>query len=125
MSICWLNNALSPYYIYILMLCCIYIFNLSNIYMIIPIIGIIMTYNNKETFSITDGHIANKIDMRLNPDLYSDIDEVFEKKNMSRLEQYNIINDQEAFGLWCHDFLPTCKTNQERCIRFEDIRMKY
>ena len=63
-----------------------------------------------------------------NADLYRDIEDVFNKKNSQRqfyTVAHNIPNDQEAFARWCYKFPSTCKTDQERCLRYEDYREKY
>ncbi|VBB18293.1 hypothetical protein YASMINEVIRUS_756 [Yasminevirus sp. GU-2018] len=75
-----------------------------------------------------DEDIKKSIDLKFNEDLYRDIEDVFDRKNSQRqfyTIAHNIPNDQEAFAKWCYKFPTTCKTNQERCLRYEDLRTKY
>jgi len=75
-----------------------------------------------------DDVINHDMEIKFNEDLYRDIEDVFDKKNSQR-QFYtianNIPNDQEAFARWCYKFPATCKTNQDRCLRYEDLRTKY
>ena len=86
---------------------------------------------NKENTPVAcnadDEDIHNEIDKSFNADLYRDIGDVFNRKNSQRqffTIAHNIPNDQEAFARWCYKFPATCKTNQERCLRYEDVRFK-
>lgn len=72
--------------------------------------------------------IKKEVELKFNADLYRDIEDVFNKKNSQRqfyTIAHNVPNDQEAFARWCYKFPATCKTNQERCLRYEDMRTKY
>ena len=76
-----------------------------------------------------DDEIIDKdIDDKFNADLYRDIDDVYNKKNSQRqffTIPQSVPNDQEAFGRWCYKFPATCKTDQTRCTRYQDYRVKY
>lgn len=75
-----------------------------------------------------DEDIKNDMVLKFNEDIYRDIEDVFDKQNSQRqfyTIAHNIPNDQEAFARWCYKFPTTCKTNQERCLRYEDLRTKY
>lgn len=66
-----------------------------------------------------------KIKQVFNANLYKNIEDVYDKKNSDR--QFfsvakNIPNDQEAFAKWCYNFPDTCKENQSRCLRYQDLR---
>jgi hypothetical protein len=87
---------------------------------------------NKESTPIAcnsdDADLAKDIQLKFNGDLYRDIEDVFDKKNSQRqfyTIAHNIPNDQEAFARWCYKFPATCKVDQERCLRYEDLRTKY
>lgn len=87
---------------------------------------------NKENIPVAcnsdDEDIHNDMTVKFNADLYRDVDDVFNKKNSQRqffTVHHNIPNDQEAFARWCYKFPSTCKTNQTRCLRWEDLRFKY
>jgi len=60
--------------------------------------------------------------------LYMDVEEAFNTNNSFR-QFYSvpgdmIQNDQTKFAKWCYDSPATCKTTQERCLRYEDVRFK-
>jgi len=87
---------------------------------------------NKENVPVAcnadDQDINNDMQAKFTMDMYRDIEDVFDKKNSQRqfyTIAHNIPNDQEAFARWCHKYPATCKTNQERCLRYEDLRTKY
>jgi len=87
---------------------------------------------NKENVPVAcnadDEDIGKEIRSSFNADLYRDIEDVFDKKNSQRqffTIAHNIPNDQEAFARWCYKFPATCKTDQERCLNYEDLRTKY
>lgn len=87
---------------------------------------------NKEDVPVAcnadDEDINDQIKLKFNEDIYRDIEDVFDKKNSQRqffTVAHNLPNDQEAFARWCYKFPATCKTNQERCLKYEDLRTKY
>jgi len=72
--------------------------------------------------------INKEMKLKFNEDMYRDIEDVFDKKNSQRqfyTIAHNIPNDQEGFARWCYKFPTTCKTDQDRCLRYEDLRTKY
>ena len=74
-----------------------------------------------------DKDIQNDVEIKFNDDIYKDFQDVFNKKNSQRqffTVAHNVPNDQEAFARWCYKFPPTCKTQQEKCLRYEDLRFK-
>ena len=74
-----------------------------------------------------DDDIQKDIKIKFNQDIYRDIEDVFDKKNSQRqfyTVPNNIPNDQEAFARWCYKFPATCKTDQQRCLSYNDFRVK-
>lgn len=75
-----------------------------------------------------DDNIDNTITKAFNKDLYMDVDDVFSKKNSQRqyytVPDTGIPNDQTAFANWLYRSPTTCKEDQERCLRYEDLRYK-
>ena len=74
-----------------------------------------------------DKDIHNDAEIKFNDDIYKDFQDVYNTKNSQRqffTVAHNVPNDQEAFAKWCYKFPPTCKTQQERCLRYEDVRIK-
>lgn len=93
-----------------------------------PSIADFNTENVPVACNADDADIKKEIELKFNEDLYRDLDDVFDKKNSQRqfyTIAHNVPNDQEAFANWCYKFPATCKTNQERCLRYEDLRTKY
>lgn len=79
-------------------------------------------------YNADDEDIKKDMELKFTQDMYLDIENVFNKKNYQRqfyTVAHSISNDMEAFARWCYKFPPTCKTNQERCLKYEDIRYKY
>ena len=75
-----------------------------------------------------DEDIHKEIDKTFDADLYRDLEDVFNRKNSQRqffTVPHNVPNDQEAFARWCYKFPATCKTDQEYCLRYQDLRTKY
>lgn len=87
---------------------------------------------NKENIPVAcnadDEDINKEMTLKFNGDIYRDIQDVFDKKNSQRqfyTVAHNIPNDQEAFARWCYKFPDTCKVDQERCLKYQDLRAKY
>lgn len=75
-----------------------------------------------------DEDIADDLPLKFNEDMYRDLEDVFNRKNSQRqffTVHHNIPNDQEAFARWCYKMPATCKTDQTRCLRYQDLRAKY
>lgn len=75
-----------------------------------------------------DKDINNDTKLKFNEDMFMDIEDVFNKKNSQRqffTVAHNIPNDQEGFGRWCYGFPETCKVDQSKCLRYQDLRIKY
>ncbi len=87
---------------------------------------------NKELVPVAanadDEDVQNDINFKFNEDLYRDIEDVFNKKNSQRqffTVAHTIPNDQEAFARWCYKFPATCKTDQSRCLRYQNLQVRY
>jgi len=93
-----------------------------------PTVSDFNTENIPVPVNSDDDEIQKDMKLKYNEDMYRDIEDVFDRQNSQRqfyTVAYNIPNDMEAFGRWCYKFPPTCKTNQERCLRYQDLRMQY
>lgn len=77
--------------------------------------------------NVDDENIKKDINTGFNKDLYRDVNDVFGKKNSERnyytLPEFN----PKKFADWCYkeSEYETCKTNNDACLREEDIRFKY
>jgi hypothetical protein len=73
-----------------------------------------------------DDQIKDHIDDKYNMDLYRDIDDLFDIKNSQRqfftVPNASIPPDQPAFANWCFKNKGNCKTDQQMCLRYEDLR---
>jgi Family of unknown function (DUF5762) len=75
-----------------------------------------------------DEDIADEIPLKFHEDMYRDLEDVYNRKNSQRqffTVHHSIPNDQEAFARWCYKMPATCKTDQTRCLRYQDLRQKY
>lgn len=77
---------------------------------------------------INDPTIKEDIDNKFNHNLYKDLDEVFNTKNSQRefytMPNTTIPNKQKEFAQWLFRVPTSCKVDQERCLRYEDLRYK-
>lgn len=71
-------------------------------------------------------NVEKEIDDNFNHNLYKDIDDLFEKKNSQRqfytMPNTQNPNDQKAFAEWLYKIPEICKTDQEHCLKYEDLR---
>ena len=75
-----------------------------------------------------DEDIHDDMELNFNLDMYRDLEDVYNRKNSQRqffTVAHNIPNDQEAFARWCYRMPATCKTDQTRCLKYQDLRTKY
>jgi hypothetical protein len=75
-----------------------------------------------------DNDINEQITKAFNSDLFSDIDDVFNKTNSQRqfytVPNTSIPNHQNEFANWLFRAPVTCKEDQDQCLRYEDLRFK-
>ena len=75
-----------------------------------------------------DDNIKETIKINFNRDLFRDVDELWEKANSQRqfytMPNTAIPNNQTEFGKWCFTGGEPCKSNQEGCFRYDDIRSR-
>ncbi len=75
-----------------------------------------------------DDDIKDKIERAFNTDIYRDLNDLFDVKNSQRVwytvPNNAIPNDQEGFANWLYKTKNVCKTNQDSCFRYEDLRYK-
>lgn len=67
------------------------------------------------------------IQHNFNADLYRDIQDLYDVKNSQRqfytVPVTSIPADQPSFANWLYGQNETCKTNQTKCLRYEDLRL--
>jgi hypothetical protein len=79
-----------------------------------------------EPCNVDDDKIKKNIKIKFNNDLFQDVSDLFEKKNSER--QFFTIPPQQmppdTVGLanWLFSGVGSCKTDQTKCLRFEDLR---
>ena len=70
--------------------------------------------------------INNKISEQIDDLLFHDPNDVFNRRQAQRpfytMPVTTIPNDQTSFAKWLYPLPPTCKENQQQCLRYEDIR---
>jgi hypothetical protein len=71
-----------------------------------------------------DTDIQNEVKDTFNKSLYRDVNDLYERENSQRTyysaPSTTIPNDQKAFAEWCYGVPETCKTNQQKCLRYDD-----
>lgn len=76
----------------------------------------------------SDDAIKEEIVVNFNDNLYRDVTDLWEKKNSQRqfytVPATTIPNNQKEFAEWLYKVPGTCKVDQERCLRYEDVRFK-
>jgi hypothetical protein len=84
--------------------------------------------NAPEACNTDDENINNEITKAFKSDLYTDINDVFDKMNSQRqfytVPNTSIPNNQTGFANWLYRTPVTCKEDQEQCLRYEDLRYK-
>jgi hypothetical protein len=88
-------------------------------------------YNNSDppmACNVDDVDIKENMTKEFNKDLYRDIDDLWERNNSQRqfytVPNTQIPNNQTEFAEWLYKIPETCKEDQEKCLRYEDIRFK-
>jgi len=87
---------------------------------------------NKESIPVAcnsnDENINNEINHSFNSGLFLNIDDLFDKMNSQRqfytVPNTAIPNNQTEFANWLYRAPVTCKEDQEKCLRYEDLRFK-
>lgn len=71
-------------------------------------------------------NVDKEIDDNFNHNLYRDIDDLFERKNSQRqfytMPNTQNPNSQKEFAEWLYKVPEICKTDQEHCLKYEDLR---
>jgi hypothetical protein len=86
--------------------------------------------NNNPPVSCNDDdeNIPENITKSFNEDLYMNFEDIFEKKNSQRqffsVPNAEVPNKQVEFANWLYKSPETCKENQEKCLRYEDLKYK-
>lgn len=71
--------------------------------------------------------VKDEVEENWNHNLYKDVGEAIWDRVNSQRQWYTmpyttIPNDQGSFANWLYKTGPTCKTSQEACLRYEDLR---
>ncbi len=90
----------------------------------------ITDYNNgyiPTACNVEDDEIKDDMYVNFNDDLFRDVDEVWERENSQRqfytVPNTAVPNNQIEFAKWLYKG-PSCKTDQEYCLKYEDLRYK-
>jgi hypothetical protein len=83
--------------------------------------------NAPDACNVDDDEIKEKITQKFNENLYRDVSDVFEVENSQRL--FHTVKpidtpDQPAFAKWLYNTNGNCKTDQSKCLKYEDLRFK-
>jgi len=76
--------------------------------------------------NVENQEIADQMKEQFNKNLFRDVNDLYEKENSQRTyysaPSTTIPNDQKAFAEWCYGVPETCKTNQQKCLVYDDLR---
>ncbi len=93
-----------------------------------PTIDDLGTEYNVEACNVDDDDIKESIQQKFNTDLYRDINDLFDIKNSQRtwyaVPVRGIPNDQPGFANWLYGDVGTCKTDQTKCMQYDDLRFR-
>lgn len=84
--------------------------------------------NIPQACNVDDEEINNDINLKFHEKMFRNIDDVFDRENSIRqfytLPSTSIPNNQIEFAKWCYDNGGGCMVNQNKCLRYEDLRHK-
>jgi Tfp pilus assembly protein PilE len=93
-----------------------------------PILNDFNTENVPYPVNIDDEVIKEKINLTYNKDLFKDMTDLFDSKNVERqfytIPGGAIPNDQQKFAEWCYKTPATCKEDTNNCINFDNIKFR-
>lgn len=76
----------------------------------------------------SDPEVKRAIDDNFENNLFRDVNDVFGKMNSQRqfftMPWTEIPNRQGDFANWLYGSSPSCKEDQDKCLRYEDVRAK-
>ena len=79
-----------------------------------------------EPCNVDDEKIKENIKMKFNKDLFQDVSDLFETKNSERqfftIPPQQMPPDTVGLAKWLFNGVGSCKTDQDKCLRFEDLR---
>jgi len=96
-----------------------------------PFMNPLLNDINKETplaCNSNDDEINVEMENKFNKDLYKDVSDLYDIKNSQR--QFYTVPvtsnppDTTTFAKWLYKVPSTCKEDQERCLRYQDLRYK-
>jgi hypothetical protein len=96
-----------------------------------PFMNPLLSDINKEipvACNSNDDEINDEIENKFNKDLYRDVGDLYNIKNSQR--QFYTVPvtsnppDTTTFAKWLYKVPATCKEDQERCLRYQDLRYK-
>jgi hypothetical protein len=93
-----------------------------------PILNDFNTENVPYPVNADDEVIKEKINLTYNKDLFKDVSDLYDAKNVERqfftIPGGAIPNDQQKFAEWCYKTPYTCKEDTKNCVAFDDIRYR-
>lgn len=91
----------------------------------------IIDYNNDDqptACNADDDEIKDEMEVNFNHDLFRDVDELWERENSQRqfytMPNTAVPNNQVEFAKWLYYIPKTCKEDNEKCLRYENIKFK-
>lgn len=91
-----------------------------------PILNDFNTDNVPYPVNVDDEVIQDKINLTYNKDLFKDMTDLFDSKNVERqfytIPGGAIPNDQQKFAEWCYKTPMTCKEDTNNCVNFDSLK---
>lgn len=89
----------------------------------------ILDYNTEDppaACNVDDDYINDSMNVNFNHDLFRNVDDLWERENSQRqfytVPNSTIPNNQTDFAKWLYKVDKTCKEDQVKCLRYEDLR---
>jgi len=93
-----------------------------------PILDDFNTENVPYPVNIDDEVIKEKINLTYNKDLFKDMTDLYDSKNVERqfytIPGGAIPNDQQKFAEFCYKTPRTCKEDTNNCINFDNLKIR-
>ena len=84
--------------------------------------------NIPKACNVDDEKIKDDIENKFNDEIFRDIDDLYNIKNSQRqfytIPVSNYMPDTKKFAEWCYKMPLNCKSNQENCLKYEDLKYK-
>jgi hypothetical protein len=100
----------------------------NNPFMNILLTDYVENPTRQEACKHDDQYTKKMVNKYFYNNLFVNVDDLYENRNSQRqfytMPVTTIPNKQTEFAQWLYKLPETCKTNQEKCLKYEDLRYK-